>query len=162
MCICTSIVLCSHVEPLAQFTVVQAMCGSHHTMALLQGKEVGSTVHTPVSYQLTTHTKHHFNLVLFGPCPLTVCGKHLVSLKALSWLCCILHSRKLSGEKFSRISRFCGYSQKFSPQNVWGVASFHDTSEQSTQVFSAKILFCGSFLPQKFSSVANMAVDNFF
>ena len=81
MCIYTSIVLCSHVEPLAQFTVVQATCGSHHTMALLQGKEVGSTVHTPVSYQLTARTKHHFNLVLFEPCPLTVCGKHLVSLK---------------------------------------------------------------------------------
>lgn len=96
-------------------------------------------------------------LCCLGPALLLSCV-----LKALSWLRCISYSRELSGEKFSRISRLCGYSQNFSPQNVWGVTSFHGTSEQSTQVFSAKILFCGSFLPQKFSTVANMAVYSFF
>ena len=142
MCIYTSIVLCSHVEPLAQFTVVQATCGSHHTMALLQGKEVGSTVHTPVSYQLTARTKHHFNLVLFEPCPLTVCGKHLVSLKHFHGCVVYRIAGNFRGRNFHEFRGFVAIdSQKFSPQNVWGVTSFHGTSEQSTKVFSAKILF---------------------
>ena len=33
-----------------------------HAMALLQGEEVGSTVHPPVSYQLTIHT--HICLII--------------------------------------------------------------------------------------------------
>ena len=59
------------------------------------------------------------------------------------------------GRKLSQISWFCGYENflwKFSLK-FEGLASFGDTSEQSTKVFSAKIFFpsiCECFLPQKF------------
>ena len=57
---------------------------------------------THLSLTSSLHTKHHFNLVLFGPCPLTVCGKHLVSLKHL--LSCVLKSMHFHGCVVYRIA----------------------------------------------------------
>ena len=62
---------------------------------------------------------------------------------------CIIHvhlpySGKLSREKTFKISQFCGYSQKFSPQNLGTWRPQRGTSEQFeqfVQVSSAKILF---------------------
>ena len=54
------------------------------------------------------------------------------------------------GRKLLQISWFCGY-EIFS--EIWGHGIFCGTSEQSTKVFSAKILFpsiCECFLPRKF------------
>ena len=42
------------------------------------------------------------------------------------------------GRKLSRISRFYGYSQKFSPWNFGRGVIWHGTSEQSAKVFSLK------------------------
>ena len=51
-----------------------------------------------------------------------------------------------------QISTFCGYSLKFSPQNLGGMVLFGSISKQSAKVFLVKIFFppiCKSFLPQK-------------
>ena len=60
------------------------------------------------------------------------------------------YSRKLSREKLSRISRFCGYLWKFSP---WNLRAWHPLAQQkrqSAKVFSAKIVFFTN--SRKFSS----------
>ena len=58
--------------------------------------------------------------------------------------------------KLSRISRFCGYTLKFSPQNLGRGVLWCGKSEQSAKVFSAEIvLFPNSqkFLPWKFPAI---------
>ena len=58
------------------------------------------------------------------------------------------------GRKLSQISRFCGYMRKFSLRNLGCGVIWRCKSEQSTKVFSAKIVFSlirESFLPQKFT-----------
>ena len=60
------------------------------------------------------------------------------------------------GRKLSWISRFCGYTRKFSPWNLGRGVLWHGQSEQSAKVFSVKIVFspiCKSFLPQKFTTI---------
>ena len=60
------------------------------------------------------------------------------------------------GRKLSRISWFCGYTQKFSPQNLGHSVLRHGKSEQSAEVFSTKIVFSPirkSFLPWKFPAI---------
>ena len=61
----------------------------------------------------------------------------------------VLYSGKLLREKISQISQFCGYLQKFSPQNLGRGVLWHGISEQSTKVVSAKIILFTN--PQKFS-----------
>ena len=62
------------------------------------------------------------------------------------------------GRKLLQISRFCSNLWNFSLRN-WGpgMASFDgNTSEQSTKVFSTKVLFpptCENFLPWKFPTI---------
>ena len=51
-----------------------------------------------------------------------------------------LTSTVFSG-KLSRISRFCGYTQKFSPRNLGRGVLWRCKSEQSAKVFSTKIKF---------------------
>ena len=51
------------------------------------------------------------------------------------------------GRRLSRISQFCGYSRKFSPQNLGAWRPL--AREQSAKVFSTKIVLFTS--PQKFS-----------
>ena len=66
----------------------------------------------------------------------------------------ILYSGKLSREKLSRISRFCGYLRKFSLQNLGVWHLWCCKSEQSAKVFSAKIIFFANlrkFSPSKVS-----------
>ena len=73
---------------------------------------------------------------------------------SLWWL--VPYSRKLSREKLLGILRFCGYTQEFSPRNLGHGVLWHCKSEQSTKVFSAKIVFspiCESFLPRKFPAI---------
>ena len=59
-------------------------------------------------------------------------------------------------QKLSRISRFCGYSRKFSSE-IWRRGTVVSTSEQSGKVFSTKIVFSTnsreSFLLQKFLAI---------
>ena len=50
-------------------------------------------------------------------------------------------ARNVRGRKLSRISWFCSYSQKLSPQNLKAWHLWHCKSEQSVKVFSAKIVF---------------------
>ena len=60
------------------------------------------------------------------------------------------------GKKLPRISRFCGYTRKFSPWNLGRSVIWHCKSEQSVKVFSTKIVFSPireSFLPWKFSTI---------
>ena len=60
------------------------------------------------------------------------------------------------GRKLSRISRFCGYMQKFSLQNLERGILWLCKSEQSAKVFPAKIVFSPiheSFLPRKFPAI---------
>ena len=52
---------------------------------------------------------------------------------SLWWL--VPYSRKLLREKFSRISRFCGYTREFSPRNL-GVVSFGAAKASNLQKFS--------------------------
>ena len=57
------------------------------------------------------------------------------------------------GRKLSQILWFCGYTQKFSPQNLGHGVLWHGKSKQSAKVFSAKNAFSPirkSFLPRKF------------
>ena len=62
------------------------------------------------------------------------------------------------GRKLSRISWFCGYTQKFSPWNVGRGIFWHGKSEQSVKVFSTKIIIRKSFLPWKFTAIRYPAV----
>ena len=58
--------------------------------------------------------------------------------------------------ELSRISLFCGYTRKFSPQNLGCGVLWRCKSEQSAKVFYAKIVFLTireSFLPQKFPTI---------
>ena len=60
------------------------------------------------------------------------------------------------GRKLLRISWFCGYTRKFSPQNLGHGIRWRCKSEQSAKVFSTKILFPPirkSFLPRKFPAI---------
>ena len=60
------------------------------------------------------------------------------------------------GRKLSRISRFCGYTRKFSPWNLGRGVLWRCKSEQSAKVFSAKIVFspiCKNFFPRKFPAI---------
>ena len=58
------------------------------------------------------------------------------------------------GRKLVRISWFCGYTRKFCPRNLGRGVLWHGKSEQSTKVFSAKIIFFTNsrrFSPSKVS-----------
>jgi len=61
----------------------------------------------------------------------------------------ILIAENVWGRKLSRISRFCGYTWKFSPQNLRRVVLWRGKSEQSAKFFSAKNVFFT--ISQKFS-----------
>ena len=63
------------------------------------------------------------------------------------------------GRKLSRISRFCGYSRKFSLQNLGVWHLWCCKSEQSAKVFSAKIVLFTN--PQKFSPSKFPAIQYF-
>ena len=49
-----------------------------------------------------------------------------------------------------QISRFCGFSQRFSLQNLGHGILWHGASEQSVKFFSPKIIFSAN--SQKFSA----------
>ena len=53
------------------------------------------------------------------------------------------------GRKLLKISRFCGYTRMFSPQNLGRDILWHGKSEQFAKFFSAKIIFFTN--PRKFS-----------
>ena len=69
-------------------------------------------------------------------------------------------AENFQGRKLSWISRFCGYTRKFSLRNLGRGVLRHGKSEQSAKVFSAKIGFSpirGSFLPWKFPAIRYQA-----
>ena len=67
---------------------------------------------------------------------------------------CYHTAENFRGRKLLRISRFCGYTQKFSPRNLGRGIVWHSKSDQSTKVFSTKnVFFTNSrkFSPSKVS-----------
>ena len=50
-------------------------------------------------------------------------------------------AENFQGRKLSQILWFCGYTRKLSPQNLGYGILWHGKSEQSTKLFSAKIIF---------------------
>ena len=72
------------------------------------------------------------------------------------WTCCLKYRivENFRGRLLSQISQFCGYTRKFSPRNLGCGVLWHCKNEQSTKVFSAKIVFlpiCEKFSPSKVS-----------
>ena len=72
--------------------------------------------------------------------------------------------RNFRERKLSQISRFCGYSQRFSPQNLGVWHLWRCKSEQPAKVFSTKIVFFTNsrkFSPSKVSryTVISMAAS---
>ena len=107
-----------------------------------------------------------------GPCVLGGGGGGLGGLSGgtsglglggeLAWSTYFQHScmyrivEKFRGRKLSRISRFCGYTRKFSPRNLGCGVLCCCKSDQSAKVFSAKIVISPiheSFFPSKVPAI---------
>ena len=87
-------------------------------------------------------------------CTLNFCS--MVYILSCEWLTESMIYRivgNFRGRKLSQILRFCGYMQKFSPQNLGRGILWHGKSGQSAKVFSAKIVFFTNlqFSPSKVS-----------
>ena len=85
----------------------------------------------------------------------------LVDINVDTFVLCFVYKQyrivgNFRGRKLSKISRFCGYTRMFSPQNLGRGILWHSKSEQSAKVFSQKsysLQICESFLPQKFPTI---------